>query len=129
MRKWKPRCARRNPVAEAFTSHIPAPCREEVEIVHVDDHLIVVNKPSGLLSVPGRYVKDCVLHRVFFEYADVSIVHRLDLDTSGLMVLARSKLAARELSRQFRERQVGKEYEAIVWGRVQAKEGEINARV
>jgi tRNA pseudouridine32 synthase/23S rRNA pseudouridine746 synthase len=127
MKTWKPPCAHCNLVPEVFTLHIPAPCREDVKIVHVDDSLVVVDKPSGLLSVPGRYVKDCVLHRVFFEYADVSIVHRLDLDTSGLMVLARSKLAARELSRQFRERQVTKEYEAIVWGRVGVKEGEIIA--
>ncbi|XOV90798.1 MAG: RluA family pseudouridine synthase [Pseudomonadota bacterium] len=95
-------------------------------IVYDDDHLVVVVKPSGLLSVPGRYVKDCVTRRLVFDYADVDIVHRLDLDTSGLMVLARGKPAARELSRQFRERQVGKEYTALVWGPVQEVHGTIN---
>lgn len=93
----------------------------------VDHDLVVVEKPSGLLSIPGRYVRDSVLHRVFFEYSDVKVVHRLDLDTSGLMVLARSRWAARELSRQFREREVDKLYEAFVWGDMEVGEGEIAA--
>lgn len=109
-----------------FTAHIPPPCHEEVEIVYVDDHLLVVNKPAGLLSVPGRFVKDCVHHRLLYEYADAAIVHRLDLDTSGLMVLTRSKLAAQEVSRQFRERLVKKEYIAMVWGRLDPETGRID---
>jgi len=92
--------------------------------VHADDHVLVVDKPSGLLSVPGRYLKDSVLHRVIFDYPDVSVVHRLDLDTSGLLVLARSKHAARDLSGQFRDRQVEKQYVAVVWGEL-AQDGEI----
>lgn len=111
----------------ASMMHIPDPCAEEVEIVHVDDDILVVRKPAGLLSIPGRYVRDCVLHRMFFEYPDVLIVHRLDLATSGLMVLARSTRAARELSRQFRERAVEKTYEAQVWGKVVNPQGEIDA--
>lgn len=101
-----------------FTEHIPPPCHEEVEILHVDADIVVVVKPSGLLSVPGRYVKDCLHYRMMFEYADVQVIHRLDLDTSGVMVLARSKRAAQSLSAQFREREVGKEYVAVVWGHV-----------
>jgi len=93
--------------------------------VHADDHVLVVDKPSGLLSVPGRYLKDSVLHRVVFDYPDVAVVHRLDLDTSGLLVFARSKHAARDLSRQFRDRQVEKHYVAVVWGEL-AQGGQID---
>lgn len=106
--------------------HIPAPCAEDLRYVHVDESFIVVDKPAGLLSIPGRYVRDSVLHRAFFEYPDVSIVHRLDLDTSGLMVLARSGEAARSLSRQFRARIVHKSYVAQVWGKPAQDEGTID---
>lgn len=109
-----------------FTRHIPPPCHEEVRILFVDDHLLVVSKPAGLLSVPGRFVKDCVHHRMLYEYGDAAVVHRLDLDTSGLMVLTRSKRAAQEVSRQFRERLVKKEYTAVVWGGLEPKTGRID---
>ncbi|MDZ7684854.1 MAG: RluA family pseudouridine synthase [Gammaproteobacteria bacterium] len=109
-----------------FTAHIPPPCDEAVNILHADDDLLVVVKPAGLLSVPGRFVKDCVLHRVIFDYADASIVHRLDLDTSGVMVLTRSKRAARSLSEQFRERRVDKEYVAIAWGHIEESRGTLD---
>ena len=87
----------------------------------------MVDKPSGLLSIPGRRMRDSVFQRLFFDYPDIHIVHRLDLGTSGLMLLARSPAAARELSRQFRERAVSKTYEAIVQGLVAVAEGEIDA--
>lgn len=109
-----------------FTYHVPPPCDEPIDIVYVDEHVLVVSKPSGLLSVPGRFVKDCVLNRLVFDYPDSRIVHRLDLDTSGLLVLAQSKLATSELNRQFRERTIEKAYEAIVAGLVEQSEGEIN---
>jgi tRNA pseudouridine32 synthase / 23S rRNA pseudouridine746 synthase len=112
-------------VAE-FTTHIPPPCDEPLRIVFADEHIVVVDKPSGLLSVPGRFVKDCVIRRLVFDYADVAIVHRLDLDTSGLLVLALNKPAARDLSRQFRERAVQKEYIAVVWGQPAAAVGTID---
>lgn len=110
-----------------FTHHVPEPCLEEVEVIHVDDHLVVVNKPSGLLSVPGRFVKDCVVYRLQFEHPDIRVVHRLDLDTSGILVLANSGLATSDLNRQFRERTIGKEYEALVFGVMEQREGEVNA--
>ena len=108
-----------------YTKHIPAPCDEPVQTVFADHHLLVIVKPSGLLSVPGRYVKDCVLHRVLPDYPDARIVHRLDLDTSGLMVQSLSDLATRELNRRFRERQIEKEYIARVFGVVSEAAGEI----
>jgi tRNA pseudouridine32 synthase/23S rRNA pseudouridine746 synthase len=109
-----------------FTYHVPPPCDEPIDMVYVDEHLLVVSKPSGLLSVPGRFVKDCVINRLVFVYADARIVHRLDLDTSGLLVLARSQLATSDLNRQFRERTIEKAYEAIVAGIVEQNEGEVD---
>ena len=106
-----------------FTRHVPPPCLEEVQVLYVDDHILVVNKPAGLLSVPGRFLKDSVLHRMLFEYPDAVVVHRLDLDTSGLLVLALSKKAVSDLNRQFRERSVRKYYEALVWGHVPDTKG------
>ncbi|MCB1647113.1 MAG: RluA family pseudouridine synthase [Pseudomonadales bacterium] len=104
---------------------MPPPCTEEVDILYEDAHLLVVNKPSGLLSVPGRYVKDCVLNRLIYDYPGVRIVHRLDLDTSGVLVLAHSQLAVSELNRQFRERIVSKQYLAEVFGLPTADYGEV----
>lgn len=109
-----------------FTHHVPEPCLEEVEVLYVDDHLVVVNKPSGLLSVPGRFVKDCVVHRLQFEHPDIRVVHRLDLDTSGILVLANSQLATSDLNRQFRERTIGKQYEAMVYGLLEQSQGEVD---
>jgi len=111
---------------QKFTHHVPEPCLEEVEVLHVDEHLIVVNKPSGLLSVPGRYVKDCVVHRLQFDHTDIRVVHRLDLDTSGVIAFANSQHATSDLNRQFRERTIGKEYEALVFGLLNEDAGEID---
>ncbi len=114
------------PEDHRYTHHVPPPCAEEVRVVHADDHLLIVDKPSGLLSVPGRFLKDSVLQRVMFEYPDARVVHRLDLDTSGLLVLALTSLATSDLNRQFRERLVNKVYIAEVWGLVADDEGEID---
>jgi tRNA pseudouridine32 synthase/23S rRNA pseudouridine746 synthase len=87
-----------------------------------DDTLLVVDKPSGLLAVPGRGVdkQDCLSARVQARYPDALIVHRLDMATSGLMVMARSAAAQRELSKAFAARAVKKRYIAVVAGRLDA---------
>lgn len=108
-----------------YTFHIPSPCHEEIEVLFSDTDLLVIHKPAGLLSVPGRIVKDCVLNRLQAEYPDVVIVHRLDLDTSGLLVLSLSAAATSDLNRQFRERKVRKTYVAVVDGVVIDDSGEI----
>ena len=90
-------------------------------IVHVDAELIVVNKPAGLLSVPGRGAdkQDCVVHRLQAGgYPEALIVHRLDMATSGLLLLARGTAAQRALSIAFEARQVNKRYVAVVVGRL-----------
>ncbi|WP_261789718.1 RluA family pseudouridine synthase [Treponema pectinovorum] len=98
-----------------------------LEIVYRDDEIIVINKESGLLSVPGRTEdkKDCVTNRVralFPDCIEQPAVHRLDMETSGLMVLAFTKEAHRNLNRQFELKQVEKKYIALLDG-VLAKKG------
>lgn len=91
-----------------------------LDVVYADVALVVVNKPSGLLSVPGRgpHNADCASARVQALYPDALVVHRLDMSTSGLLVLARGVDMQRELSRQFAQREVFKRYEAVVAGRL-----------
>ena len=86
----------------------------------VDDALIVLDKPAGLLSVPGRGPDkaDCLAARVQSHYPDARVVHRLDRDTSGLIVMARGADAQRRLSCAFAERRVNKRYVAWVAGRL-----------
>jgi tRNA pseudouridine32 synthase / 23S rRNA pseudouridine746 synthase len=98
------------------------------DILYADTCLVAVNKPSGLLSVPGRGAdkQDCLLSRLARQFPDVLAVHRLDMDTSGVLVLARNKMAHGELSRQFRQREVEKRYLAVVAGQLMQPAGEIN---
>lgn len=94
------------------------PPQEPLLYIHVDAHLIVIAKPAGLLSVPGRGEDkaDCAVSRVEADYPGVLTVHRLDMATSGLLILARSKEIQAALSRMFELGQMEKEYHAHVWG-------------
>lgn len=104
------------------------PAHEGTRFVYADDALLVVDKPSGLLSVPGRGEgkDDSLASRVQADYPDALIVHRLDMDTSGLLVLARGAESHRHLSRLFRERQVNKRYQAVAAGQVATPSGHID---
>jgi tRNA pseudouridine32 synthase/23S rRNA pseudouridine746 synthase len=86
--------------------------------LYEDEHLLVLDKPSGLLSVPGRgpEKQDCLSKRVQDIYSDALVVHRLDQDTSGLIVMARGIESQRRISRLFETRQVSKRYIALVSG-------------
>jgi tRNA pseudouridine32 synthase/23S rRNA pseudouridine746 synthase len=99
-----------------------------VEIVHEDDAILVVNKPIDLLSVPGRYhdTIDSVLTRLRSLGKEVFAVHRLDLETSGILLFAKDISGYRELTRQFRERKVKKVYEALLSGDIEKNEGAID---
>lgn len=99
-----------------------------LSILYQDDYLLVVDKPSGLLSVPGRGEdrQDCLAKRVQALFPDALIVHRLDMSTSGLMVLARGKAMERALSIAFQQRRVHKCYEALVAGKCVQERGEVN---
>ena len=94
----------------------------EPSILHADDALIVADKPAGLLSVPGRGPdkQDCLSARIQRQYSDALIVHRLDMDTSGLICFARGIDSQRRLSRAFEERLIGKRYLACVAGRLES---------
>ncbi len=89
---------------------------------------LLVDKPAGLLSVPGKgsHLADCLLTRVQAVFPQALLVHRLDMDTSGVMVFALTPHAQRHLGQQFERRVVKKTYVARVWGEVAGEHGEID---
>lgn len=91
---------------------------EELTVVHEDQALLVLDKPAGLLSVPGRGPdkQDCLARRAQQRWPDAQVVHRLDMATSGLVVMARGAAVQRQLSMAFEARAVDKHYEAVVAG-------------
>ena len=97
-------------------------------LLYIDDALLVVDKPGGLLAVPGRGEAglDNQAARVQAEVADALVVHRLDMSTSGLMLFARGKEMQRRLSHAFAQREVRKEYAAVVDGLVGPEHGQID---
>jgi tRNA pseudouridine32 synthase/23S rRNA pseudouridine746 synthase len=101
---------------------VTAPVISGVELLHVEESLLVLDKPAGLLSVPGRGEdkQDCLSNRVQAAFPDALIVHRLDQATSGLMLMARGAAMQRALSRSFETREVGKRYVAVVSGHLPA---------
>ncbi|MDO8292562.1 MAG: RluA family pseudouridine synthase [Gallionella sp.] len=106
-------------------SNITSP---RLDLIYRDDTLIVVNKPAGLLAVPGRGAgkQDCLASRVQAAFPDALVVHRLDMATSGLLLFARGAEMQRHLSHLFRERLVSKCYVAVVSGRLELLAGEID---
>lgn len=91
-----------------------------LETIYSDAHLLVFNKPAGLLSVPGRGAdkQDCLSLRAQHHYPDALVVHRLDMSTSGLMLMARGAATQTALSKLFEARQVFKSYTAVVDGQL-----------
>lgn len=108
------------------TYHPPA--NAGLNTLYKDDYILIVDKPSGLLSVPGRgeEKQDCLISRVQEVYPDALIVHRLDMSTSGLIVLALDADTHRLLSKQFAEREVSKQYTAVVIGKLEEPSGLID---
>lgn len=100
----------------------------DVQAVYEDADLLVLQKPAGLLCVPGRGPdkQDCLSARAQQQWPGALIVHRLDHATSGLVLMARNIEAQRRLSHAFAERQVHKRYQAVVWGLLAAQEGTWN---
>ena len=103
------------------------PMTPYLDIVYQDDDLVVLNKPSGLLSVPGRLPehKDCLQNRVQRILPTATIVHRLDMATSGIILMALNKAAHVEISRQFEKRLTQKSYIARVYGKVAEQSGSV----
>jgi len=99
-----------------------------LQIIYQDEYLIALNKPHGLLSVPGKGAdkQDCLATRVQNEISEAKVVHRLDCHTSGVMIMGLGKEAQRSLSKLFHDRRVRKQYIAVVSGRINEPEGEID---
>jgi tRNA pseudouridine32 synthase/23S rRNA pseudouridine746 synthase len=110
------------------TPYLVPHSREPIDILHRDGHLLLVRKPDLLLSVPGKHPlnKDCLISRLQADYPSARVVHRLDLDTSGIMVIALTRRAESALGRLFQERRVEKDYVAVVDGAVADDAGEID---
>ena len=111
-----------------MSDFVYAPPPDAPVILHADDQVLVVDKQAGLLSVPGRGEDraDCLIARLRGAFPTVLLVHRLDLDTSGVMVFALTPHAQRHLSRQFEERQTRKVYVARLAGRLEPATGRVD---
>ncbi len=118
-------------MTEIIDTFIAPPCHDEIEIIYQDDHLVLINKPSGLLSLSGKNPQnlDSVHHRLVKIFPDCTLVHRLDFGTSGLMVVARNKAINAALSQQFSQRSVIKIYQALLCGHLANDEGVIDAAI
>ncbi|WP_088330605.1 bifunctional tRNA pseudouridine(32) synthase/23S rRNA pseudouridine(746) synthase RluA [Lacimicrobium sp. SS2-24] len=108
--------------------HYQPPVKPWLDILYQDDDLLALNKPSGLLSVPGKAPqhKDSLQTRVQRVYPTATVVHRLDMATSGIMLMALNKASHRHISRQFQYRETDKCYQARVWGRLQDESGDVD---
>jgi tRNA pseudouridine32 synthase/23S rRNA pseudouridine746 synthase len=115
-----------NPVPTSY-DYSP-PLEPYLSVIYADDDILVVDKPSGLLSVPGKdpSLADCLAVRAAERYPGARIVHRLDKDTSGVMVLGLSKRAISGLGMQFEKRQTKKAYVARVWGEMVGDSGRVD---
>jgi len=110
---------------------IAPPCHDEIDILYQDEHLLLINKPSGLLSLSGKnpHNLDSVHYRLVQQFPGCSLVHRLDFGTSGLMVIARNKAINAALCHQFSQRSVRKVYSALLCGHLKENEGIVEAAI
>ncbi|HSC69611.1 MAG TPA: pseudouridine synthase [Cellvibrio sp.] len=104
------------------------PCDGELSVLREEQDFLLINKPTRLLSVPGRHPqnRDSVISRLIPDYPGAAIVHRLDFDTSGVMVVPLGKPALSHISKQFQARTVSKHYTAVVSGLMAQDEGIID---
>lgn len=112
------------PQADPFI--VPA-CHDEIDILYQDEHLLLINKPSVLLSLSGKHPlnKDSVHFRLVQDFPTATMVHRLDFGTSGIMVVALNKAINGELTKQFQARTVEKTYTAVLHGHLADDQGQI----
>lgn len=114
----------------AYTGYHP-PLHTGLDILYRDDHFLIVQKPAGLLSVPGnsREKQDCMLNRCIAEHGELHVAHRLDMSTSGIILFARNRDALRGINRMFADREIDKTYTAVVDGIVNDERGSIDASI
>jgi len=119
------------PMSAIIDTFIAPPCFDEITLLFQDDHLLVINKPGGLLSLSGKNPQnlDSVHHRLVKRFPGCTLVHRLDFGTSGLMVVARNKAINAALCQQFSQRTVSKTYQALLCGHLADDEGVIDAAI
>lgn len=105
-----------------------APPDAPLRVIHADHAILVIDKPAGLLTVPGRGedLADCLIARVQRVHPEALLVHRLDRDTSGVILFALTRHAQRVLSAQFEARKTRKAYRARLWGHLEPKEGRVD---
>lgn len=105
-----------------------SPPQGPLVVLHQDHEVVLVDKPAGLLSVPGKGegLADCLIARVQAVFPDALLVHRLDRDTSGVMIFALTPHAQRHMGLQFENRQTKKTYVARVWGEMAGREGTVD---
>lgn len=120
--------AKRNESIDELPPYLVPHSQSPIRLIYEDTDLLLIDKPHHLLSVPGRHPlnHDSLIRRLQPRYPDVQAVHRLDLDTSGLMVVPKRRESLSELARQFQRRQIEKEYTAIVWGELAEDRGSID---
>lgn len=109
-------------------SDVYSPPTDPLDVIHSDHEILIVNKPSGLLSVPGKgpHLADCLMTRVQDAFPTALLIHRLDRDTSGVMVFALTPHAQRHIGLQFEKRQTKKTYVARVSGKLEPKTGTVD---
>lgn len=119
------------PMSAIIDTFIAPPCFDEISLLFEDEHLLVINKPSGLLSLSGKNPQnlDSVHHRLVKLFPGCTLVHRLDFGTSGLMVIARNKAINAALCQQFSQRSVSKTYQALLCGHLADDSGIIDAAI
>lgn len=126
--------------SDIITDRLPAlprdfvyrpPARGPLPVIHADDHILVLDKPVGLLSVPGNAPEraDCLESRAREDYRAARIIHRLDMDTSGVIVMALTAKAQAAIGLQFEKRQTQKRYIALVRGEIAEGEGRVDAPI
>jgi tRNA pseudouridine32 synthase/23S rRNA pseudouridine746 synthase len=115
-------------MAETNAYYIVPKCDKEVVVLHEEEDFLLVEKPEFLLSIPGRGPenRDCMIHRLRQKYPTAQPCHRLDLDTSGIMIVALRPHALTHINRQFEQKKVFKAYEAVVDGHLREDEGVID---
>jgi len=118
-------------LATVFMSSDYNPPQDPLVFLHDDHEVVLVNKPEGLLSVPGKgeHLSDCLMERVKAVFPTALLVHRLDRDTSGVMIFALTPHAQRHLGLQFEKRMTKKTYIARVWGEMTEKSGTVDAPI
>ncbi len=102
------------------------PLHSHPSIIAIDDKLIAVSKPSGLLSVPGKSEPDCMESRIHKYFPEARTIHRLDMDTSGVILYARDPDTLRNIGLQFERRKTSKTYIALVWGHLDKDNGTVD---